>query len=87
MGRRDIGVVDPKDLRIPVWVSVGSNFGGPKHNEGMGVRIDSIVIAPDVIGRIVHGELLCQQLQPNIDNYCVNKLTNVYKYTLLRKSL
>ena len=60
VGRRDVGVVDPEDLRVPVRVSIGSNFGGPKHNEGAGIHIDGVAIASDVVGRVVHGELLCR---------------------------
>ena len=60
MGRRDVGMIDPENLCVPEWVSIGTNFRGPKHNEGMGVHIDGITIAPDVVGCIVHGELLCQ---------------------------
>ena len=51
--------------------------------------VDADAVA-SIEGQHVHSpdeSVESQQLQPNIDNYCVSKHNNVYKYTLLSKHL
>ena len=57
VGCRDVGVVDPEDLGIPVWVNASSILGRPEHNVGVGVGVDRIAVAADVVCCVVHGKL------------------------------
>ena len=54
VGCRNTSVVNPKDLRIPVWVSVGADLRGTEHNIAVSASVDCITIMPDVICGVVH---------------------------------
>ena len=47
-------MVNPKDLRIPVWVSVGADLRGTEHNIAVSASVDCIAITPDVVRGVVH---------------------------------
>jgi hypothetical protein len=52
-----MGVVNPKNLCIPVWVSAGTSFRRPEHNIGMNTGVNRITITTDVICCVVDGKL------------------------------
>ena len=54
-------MINPENLRIPVWVGVSTNFRRPEHNVGTGGGIDCIAIAADVVCCVVHRKCFGQK--------------------------
>ena len=57
MGCRDVSVVNPENLCIPVWVRAGTGLRRSEHNVGVGAGIDCIAITADVVRCKVYGKL------------------------------
>ena len=51
-----MGMVDPENLRVPIWVGVVADLGRPEHNIWVSVSVDRIAIATDIVCCIVHRE-------------------------------
>ena len=47
-------MVDPENLRIPIWVGIVADLRRPEHNIWVSVSVDRIAIATDIVYRIVH---------------------------------
>lgn len=57
MGCRDVRVINPEHLGIPVWVCIVTHFRRPHHNVATAVGINRIPITTDVVRGVVNGEL------------------------------
>lgn len=49
-------MVNPENLRIPVWVSTGTDLRRVEHNVGVSPSVDRIAIAADIVCCVVHGK-------------------------------
>ena len=58
MSCRDVRVVYPKYLGIPVWMGTRVNLGRPENDIGTGGGVDCVTIAANVVGGIVDRKLL-----------------------------
>ena len=74
MGRRDVGMVNPKDLGIPICVSIATDLRRPEHDVRVSVRVNDIVITADVICCIVYQKLPCRKDSIVDDSNCVSLL-------------
>jgi len=54
-------MVDPEDLRVPVWVGVGTGLGRPKHDMATSAGVYCITIATDVVCGVVDRKLFCRK--------------------------
>jgi len=55
-----MGVVNPKDLGIPVWMGTRADLRRPEHDIAPSAGVDCIAITTDVICSVVHRKLFCR---------------------------
>ena len=60
MGRQDVGMVNSKNLRIPVWVSADTYLRRPEHDIWTRACVDRVTIAVDIISGVVDSNFLYQ---------------------------
>ena len=56
-----MGVINPKHLRIPVWMHVIAHFRCPNHDIGTAASFYCISVTANVVCCVVDRELLCRK--------------------------
>ena len=74
-------MVNPENLRIPVWVGVSAGFRRPEHNVRMGGSIDRIAVAADIVCSVVDRKLFDRKYrivdEPNRVPFFIRKQAGV----------
>ena len=66
MGRRDVGMVNSENLRIPVWVSADTYLRRPEHDIWTRACVDRVTITADIVSGVVDSNFL-HRIQSVVD--------------------